>query len=199
MLLSLEMTYISQENTKADFMCCLFIPHYHQLTNTKFSYLHPKARGKLSFPRTSPKLVLRSMISLPSSTLEKVLSIASDFWTNRLQLINCCMITSMKCRWWRKSGFLQQAQSKIAARLHYDALTLTRQRKGRAGRVKAGNCYYMFTRKRYSEFAVCEEPELLRMPLNQLCLQIKSITRGKIQQFLSSSLFRFNLWWTQLS
>ncbi|OVA00884.1 Helicase [Macleaya cordata] len=63
-----------------------------------------------------------------------------------------------------------------------------RQRKGRAGRVQPGECYHLYPRCVYEAFAEYQLPELLRTPLNSLCLQIKSLQLGTIGEFLSAAL-----------
>lgn len=62
------------------------------------------------------------------------------------------------------------------------------QRKGRAGRVQPGECYHLYPRCVYEAFAEYQLPELLRTPLNSLCLQIKSLQVGSIGEFLSAAL-----------
>ncbi|KAF3952690.1 hypothetical protein CMV_021777, partial [Castanea mollissima] len=61
-------------------------------------------------------------------------------------------------------------------------------RRGRAGRVLPGECYHLYPNCVYEAFSEYQLPELLRTPLNSLCLQIKSLQVESIGNFLSSAL-----------
>jgi HrpA-like RNA helicase len=52
----------------------------------------------------------------------------------------------------------------------------SRQRAGRAGRVRAGIAYHLFSRKRHTAMNDFSIPAMLRTPLDELCLQIKLLS-----------------------
>jgi len=47
------------------------------------------------------------------------------------------------------------------------------QRKGRAGRVRPGEVYRLFSKSRFEAFAEFQLPEMQRSPLEEICLQVK--------------------------
>ncbi|KAG1713183.1 hypothetical protein DVH05_000903 [Phytophthora capsici] len=62
------------------------------------------------------------------------------------------------------------------------------QRKGRAGRVQAGTCYRLFSRRRFAAMDAQLSAEIHRVSLEQLCLQIKKLELGSIKGFLSKAI-----------
>uniref|UniRef100_A0A3B4VGQ8 RNA helicase n=1 Tax=Seriola dumerili TaxID=41447 RepID=A0A3B4VGQ8_SERDU len=63
------------------------------------------------------------------------------------------------------------------------------QRKGRAGRCRPGVCFHLFSRLRFNNMLEFQVPQLLRMPLQELCLQTKLLapSSSPVTEFLSKA------------
>lgn len=62
------------------------------------------------------------------------------------------------------------------------------QRRGRAGRVREGTCYRLFTRDRWESFEEHTLPEIHRVPLEQLVLQVKMLNLEDPHAFLADTI-----------
>lgn len=66
----------------------------------------------------------------------------------------------------------------------------SQQRAGRAGRTKPGHCFHMCSKRRFKTLPLNSVPEILRVPLSELCLHTKLLAAGNtpIADFLTKAL-----------
>ncbi|QDZ20021.1 DExH-box ATP-dependent RNA helicase [Chloropicon primus] len=61
-----------------------------------------------------------------------------------------------------------------------------KQRMGRAGRVAPGVCWHLFSGARYEKMARFQSPEILRVPLEMLCLKVKACIKSSLKESLEN-------------
>ena len=88
----------------------------------------------------------------------------------------------------QETRYNERAKMRLLVETWIDRASM-RQRAGRAGRVQAGKCFHLYTRVRSaSYFDEHKTPEMRRVPLEELCLQILSMGHRDVASFLGSAL-----------
>ena len=58
------------------------------------------------------------------------------------------------------------------------------QRKGRAGRTGPGVCFRMYAESDYDAFNEYSTPEIRRVPLDSLVLQVAALNMGNVRKYV---------------
>ncbi|NXQ56559.1 DHX36 helicase, partial [Anthoscopus minutus] len=130
--------------------------------------LMPTVNQTQVFKKTPPgvrKIVIATNIAETSITIDDVVFVIDGGKIKETHFDTQNNISTMAAEWVSKAN--------------------AKQRKGRAGRVQPGHCYHLYNGLRASLLDDYQLPEILRTPLEELCLQIKILKLGGIAQFLS--------------
>ena len=73
----------------------------------------------------------------------------------------------------------------------YVSQSSVRQRSGRAGRCQEGVCFHLYSLARHQAMVPTQIPEMLRQPLEELCLQTKLLLQASTELFPSYSIAQF--------
>nr|XP_021514063.1 ATP-dependent RNA helicase DHX36 [Meriones unguiculatus] len=130
--------------------------------------LMPTVNQTQVFKKTPPgvrKIVIATNIAETSITIDDVVYVIDGGKIKETHFDTQNNISTMSAEWVSKAN--------------------AKQRKGRAGRVQPGHCYHLYNGLRESLLDDYQLPEILRTPLEELCLQIKILRLGGIAYFLS--------------
>ncbi|NXX70752.1 DHX36 helicase, partial [Spizella passerina] len=130
--------------------------------------LMPTVNQTQVFKKTPPgvrKIVIATNIAETSITIDDVVFVIDGGKIKETHFDTQNNISTMAAEWVSKAN--------------------AKQRKGRAGRVQPGHCYHLYNGLRASLLDDYQLPEILRTPLEELCLQIKILRLGGIAYFLS--------------
>ncbi|KAM4769881.1 ATP-dependent DNA/RNA helicase DHX36 [Cyanocitta cristata] len=130
--------------------------------------LMPTVNQTQVFKKTAPgvrKIVIATNIAETSITIDDVVFVIDGGKIKETHFDTQNNISTMAAEWVSKAN--------------------AKQRKGRAGRVQPGHCYHLYNGLRASLLDDYQLPEILRTPLEELCLQIKILKLGGIAYFLS--------------
>ncbi|KAK5851607.1 hypothetical protein PBY51_023149 [Eleginops maclovinus] len=115
------------------------------------------------------KIILSTNIAETSITINDVIFVIDSGKVKEKSFDTLSHVSMLKTVWISKASALQ--------------------RKGRAGRCRPGICFHLFSRLRFSNMLEFQVPQLLRMPLQELCLQTKLLAPSScpVADFLSKA------------
>ncbi len=122
-------------------------------------------------PNDVRKIILSTNIAETSITIDDVVYVIDCGKVKEKSFDSLMGISSLKSVWISQSS--------------------VRQRRGRAGRTKDGVCFHLFSKNRLENMQKHQLPEILRIPIHELCLQTKLLTPNNdmsIHDFLSSAM-----------
>ncbi|XP_008552870.1 3'-5' RNA helicase YTHDC2 isoform X2 [Microplitis demolitor] len=121
-------------------------------------------------PPGTRKIILATNIAETSITIDDVVYVIDSGKVKEKSFDAISNVCTLKSNW------ISQACAK--------------QRKGRAGRCQNGICYRLYSTIRYNSMQPYQTPEILRLPLQELCLFTKHLAPGNtpIAEFLERAL-----------
>ena len=119
-------------------------------------------------PRGVRKVVMATNIAETSITIDDVVFVIDSGRVRETQYDPVSRMSSLVTAWCSRAS--------------------SRQRRGRAGRVREGYCFHLYSSARESSLADFTTPEILRTPLDALCLQIKVLRLGDVREFLAQAI-----------
>ncbi|XP_077479047.1 3'-5' RNA helicase YTHDC2 [Stigmatopora argus] len=130
----------------------------------------PSSEQKKAMTASPPhirKIILSTNIAETSITINDVVFVIDSGKVKEKSFDTISRISMLKTVWISKASALQ--------------------RRGRAGRCQPGICFHLFSRQKFNSMQEFPVPQLLRMPLQELCLQTKMLTSVPIAEFLSKA------------
>ncbi|CAN1229354.1 DExH-box ATP-dependent RNA helicase DExH6 [Linum perenne] len=132
----------------------------------------PPAEQKKVFdrpPRGCRKIVLSTNIAESSITIDDVVYVIDSGRMKEKSYDPFSNVSTLQTSWISKAS--------------------AKQREGRAGRCQPGICYHLFSKHKAASLPDFQVPEIRRMPIDELCLQVKLMDPNcKVEAFLRKTL-----------
>ncbi|XP_015520709.1 3'-5' RNA helicase YTHDC2 [Neodiprion pinetum] len=141
----------------------LFVLHSNMQTCDQKRVFRPSPQG-------TRKIILSTNIAETSITIDDVVYVIDSGKVKEKSFDAMSGVCTLRSNW------ISQACAK--------------QRKGRAGRCQNGICFRLFSSVRFNSMQPYQTPEILRLPLQELCLYTKHLAPGNtpIAEFLDRAL-----------
>ncbi|XP_058802903.1 3'-5' RNA helicase YTHDC2-like [Phymastichus coffea] len=154
---------INSENKMNQGNYILYILHSNMQTNDQKRVFKPSPQG-------TRKIILSTNIAESSITIDDVVYVVDSGKVKEKSFVGLSEVSMLRSNWISQS--------------------CAQQRKGRAGRCQKGICYRLYSSIRYSNLQLYRTPEILRLPLQQLCLYTKHLAPGNtpIGEFLAKAI-----------
>ncbi|XP_022136468.1 DExH-box ATP-dependent RNA helicase DExH6 isoform X2 [Momordica charantia] len=132
----------------------------------------PSKEQKKVFRRPPPgcrKIILSTNIAETAITIDDVVYVIDSGWMKEKSYDPYSNVSTFQSSWISKAS--------------------AKQREGRAGRCQPGICYHLYSKFRASSLPDFQVPEIKRMPIEELCLQVKLLDPNcRIEVFLQKTL-----------
>ncbi|XP_028274222.1 3'-5' RNA helicase YTHDC2 [Parambassis ranga] len=142
---------------------------YHVFTLHSDMRTQDQKKAMKTFPPGFRKIILSTNIAETSITINDVVFVIDSGKVKEKSFDTLSHVSMLKTVWISKASALQ--------------------RKGRAGRCRPGVCFHLYSRLRFNNMLEFQVPQLLRMPLQELCLQTKLLAPCSclVAEFLSKA------------
>lgn len=177
-------------NISGDGAVLVFLPGWQDISNLHKSLTESPLFGNptrfLIIPLHSrlPTVSQREVFDRPPDGCRKIV-IATNIAETSITIDDVVFV--IDCGKAREMGFNVELNLS-SLDLSWISKASEKQRRGRAGRVQNGHCFHLFTKFHHSTFLEFQLPEMLRTPLDSLCLQVKILKLGKMWEFLSKAI-----------
>lgn len=149
-----------------------FFKDYSKFQILSLHSMVPAADQKKVFQRPAPgcrKIILSTNIAETAVTIDDVVYVLDSGRMKEKSYDPYSNVSTLQSTW------ISQANA--------------RQREGRAGRCQPGVCYHLYSKLRAVSLPEFQVPEIKRMPIEELCLQVKMLDRScKVEEFLKKTL-----------
>ncbi|CAB4273968.1 unnamed protein product [Prunus armeniaca] len=153
----------------------LMNPYFRNTSKVLIISLHsmvPSADQKMVFKRPHPgcrKIVLSTNMAETAITIDDVVYVIDSGRMKEKNYDPFNNVSSLQSSWVSKAS--------------------AKQRRGRAGRCQPGICYHLYSKVRAASLPDFQVPEIRRMPIEGLCLQVKLLDPDcNIEDFLIKTL-----------